>query len=60
MPHHLEHVEYHYSKFSGQLTSPLQKTIAELNGHTEGDHQDFSAYISNHPASFFLHHGYIQ
>ncbi len=56
---HPEHAEYHYSKFSGRLSS-LRKTIADLNDRAEEDHRDFAAYVSNHPSSSFSHHGYIQ
>jgi hypothetical protein len=56
---HPELAEYHYSKFSRQL-SCMRKTIAELMDLEKEDQQDFAAYISNHPASSFLHHGYIQ
>jgi hypothetical protein len=56
---HPELAEYHYSKFSRRLGS-LRTTITELIDREKEDHQDFAAYVSNHPASSFSHHGYIQ
>jgi hypothetical protein len=56
---HPELVEYDYSKLSSQLRG-LRTTIATLMDREEEDQQDFAAYVSNHPASSFLHHGYIE
>ncbi len=56
---HPELAEYHYSKFSRQLGS-LRTTITELINREKEDHQDFAAYVSNHPASTHSHHRYIQ
>jgi hypothetical protein len=50
--------KYHYSKFSRRL-GYLRKTIAELMDRKKEDQQDFVAYVSNHPASSFSHHGYM-
>ena len=56
---HPEYSQYHYSKFSGRVSS-LRSTIKDRNNRAGEDEQHFAECLNNHPASAFSHKGFMQ
>ncbi len=54
-----EYSQYHYSKFSGRVSS-LRSTIKDRNNRAGEDEQHFAECLNNHPGSAFSHKGFMQ